>query len=117
MTRACCEPCSGCCAAAGFQPHGFASAESFLNEREIGHLDCILCDLSLPGKSGLELFSHMRALSCSPALVLMTAFDQPDLPERAARCGAAACLLKPFQGTTLIETLSNVIAAARRGVG
>ena len=59
----------------------------------------------------------MRALPASPALVLMTAFDQPDLPERAARCGAAACLLKPFQGTTLIETLNNVIAAARRRRG
>jgi FixJ family two-component response regulator len=96
--------------AAGFQSVGYDSAESFLIERDVVDVDCVLCDLSLPGKSGLELFAQLQVQPALPPLILMTAFDRPDLRERAAKCGAAAYLTKPFPGNVLIEIVSHSIA-------
>jgi two-component system response regulator FixJ len=94
---------------AGFACASFASADALLargfDERSV----CVISDLRLPGMSGLDLLSSMRASGIALPLVLITAHEAPGLREEAMRRGAAAFLPKPFRGTTLLQTVSAAI--------
>jgi FixJ family two-component response regulator len=94
--------------AADFECDAYASAEALLARGGGGDAACVVSDLKLPGKSGLELLDEMRARGGWPPLVLITAHDAPGLREEALRRGAAAYLAKPFRGTALLEVLNSL---------
>src|ERR1035437_2294914 len=57
--------------AAGFEPHGFASAEEFLATPAPHRAACLLLDLELPGASGLDLLErHFRGSSACPVIII-----------------------------------------------
>ena len=94
--------------AADFECDAYTSAEALLARGGGGDAACVVSDLKLPGKSGLELLDEMRARGGWPPLVLITAHDAPGLREEALRRGAAAYLAKPFRGTALLEVLNSL---------
>ena len=66
---------------------------------------CVVSDLKLPGMSGLELLSELRARGAGSPVILITAHDSPALRAEAARLGAAAYLAKPFLGSELLTAI------------
>src|SRR4051794_37085906 len=48
------------------------SAEAFIEEHSVHNFDCILADQNLPGMSGLEFASYLRARAIGTPLILMT---------------------------------------------
>src|SRR3954462_5392734 len=56
------------------------------------HPDLMLVDLRMPGISGLETSARLARLSPRPVVVLVSADDQPRLPELALAHGAIAFL-------------------------
>ena len=66
--------------------------------------DIAILDIKMPGLDGLsaarEITSERRA-----AVLILTAFSQRDLIERARDAGALAYLVKPFQRTELIPAV------------
>ena len=66
--------------------------------------DIAILDIKMPGLDGLsaarEISSERRA-----AVLILTAFSQRDLIERARDAGALAYLVKPFQRTELIPAV------------
>lgn len=71
--------------------------------------DVALCDVHLPGASGLWLADRIRNLSPTTAIVLITADDQI-APSESLRPGIVSYLVKPV---TLDELDSAVHAAVR----
>jgi FixJ family two-component response regulator len=94
--------------AAGFGCAAYASAEGLLARGVDEDSACVICDLRLPGMSGLELLATLRERDISLPFILVTAHDSPGLRQQAMQCGAAAHLAKPFRGTALIETIRQV---------
>jgi len=56
----------------------------------------IVSDVRMPGWTGLDLLEHLRDRGSDLPVVLITAFGDRDMHERAARLGAVAVLDKPF---------------------
>jgi two-component system response regulator AtoC len=64
--------------------------------------DLVLCDLKLPGASGLDvLASYARKVP----IILMTAFSNQDIATQAASCGAFDYIRKPIFPDDLLFTL------------
>ena len=91
--------------AAGFGCAAYASADALLAHGVDEDSVCVISDLRLPGMSGLELLEMLRERKSSMPFILITAHDTPGLREKAASCGAAAYLSKPFRGTTLLDAV------------
>lgn len=79
-----------------------------LNEREY---ELLLCDINMPGMSGLELVQYVRGKYPRTAIVMVTGLDSPELATVAISNGAYGYILKPFETN---EVLINVANALRR---
>ncbi len=70
--------------------------------------DVVLCDLRMPGMTGIEVWEQVRASACvPPAAVLMTAAVEG---ARLAAQHGMAFLEKPFNFETLRATIDAAIA-------
>ena len=59
--------------------------------------DLILTDISLPGKSGLDVMRHARAVDPEVAVILMTGYASMQTAIDALRQGASDYFTKPFE--------------------
>jgi DNA-binding NtrC family response regulator len=75
--------------------------------------DLVVLDISLPGKSGLELLKELRAQGNACEVVLITAFADLDMAIEALRAGAGDLLLKPFRVTQVLSSIQQGLERAR----
>lgn len=92
----------------------FDRAEAFMAEFESARFDCLITDVSMPGRSGLELQERLRELGSSMPVIVITADTSPATRERALRGGAYACLTKPVNDELLFHLLQNALDYAGR---
>jgi two-component system response regulator AtoC len=86
----------------GYQTDSALSGDEGLARLTSAEFDLVLCDLKLPGASGLEVLSrHARRVP----IILMTAFSNQDIAGQAASCGAFDYLRKPIFPDDLLFTL------------
>lgn len=97
--------------AAGFSSAEFASAEEALADPASEDAACVISDMRLPGKSGLDLLTELRARNVESPLILITAYDNSGLREEASR-RCAAYLIKPLLGTELLNAVRVAIEPA-----
>tara|TARA_B110000438_G_scaffold276224_1_gene297799 strand:+ start:706 stop:1308 length:603 start_codon:yes stop_codon:yes gene_type:complete len=72
--------------------------------------DVVILDVKMPGLDGIEAASRI-ANSYDTAVVILTAFSQRDLIDRAVEVGALAYLVKPFDRSELVPAIE--VARAR----
>jgi FixJ family two-component response regulator len=94
---------------AGYDVHGFASAEEFLGCGGIQSFACLITDIHMPGMSGIELKQHLAAGRCPLPVIMITARDDPGLEAKAIESGAACFLRKPFEADVLIRCLEGAL--------
>lgn len=72
--------------------------------------DVLILDLMLPGRSGLEILSEMRADAALAALpvLMLTARGQSRDRDAAERAGASDFLAKPFANADLLAAVSRL---------
>lgn len=82
--------------------------------RMVGELkpDLAILDVRMPGLDGIEVAREIVA-ERSAAVLILTAFGQRELVERAAEAGALAYLVKPWQRTDLIPAIEMALARHR----
>lgn len=97
--------------ASDFDVQLFRSAEEFLASSDWLGSDCLLIDATLPGASGPELQTLLRARNSSIPLVFMTGYDDAELKSRVISSGATDCLYKPFEEDELLASLERAMAA------
>jgi DNA-binding NtrC family response regulator len=90
-----------------------ASAEEAEALFERHRFDLVILDISLPGKSGIELLKDMRAAGNISEVVLITAFADLDTAIEALRAGAGDFLLKPFRVTQVLSAFKQGLERAR----
>lgn len=86
------------CQTANTAEEGIEKATSF-------QPDVILCDIVMPGKSGIDILDDIRRKSPEAAIIMMTAFGTLETAIDAFRKGAADYILKPL----IIEDVTNKI--------
>ena len=81
---------------------------------EIGRIDVVLLDLTMPRMDGIETLAALRRIAPEIPVVLTSGYGSTRLdddPEN--RCRPDAVLPKPYAAEDLVETLKRVMAARR----
>lgn len=66
--------------------------------------DLVMMDVQMPGVDGITAASQIAAERIAP-VVMLTAFSQRELVERAREAGAMAYLVKPFTASDLVPAI------------
>ena len=96
----------------GYDSVGFSSAEEFQNHGDFKSACCVVLDINLNNKSGIELRHRLRAAGISLPVIYITANDSPAVRMAAIKSGCIAYLTKPFRAKSLIEPIDRVAASA-----
>ena len=83
----------------------FGSAEQFLDSGARHKAACLIADIRMPGMSGLELQTKLKAERCRIPIIFITAHGDAKMQTQAMRDGAAKFLAKPFDNAVLLEAL------------
>lgn len=84
-------------------------AEAFLSGGE--RPDLAILDVSMPGRSGLELAERLHSFDHIP-FMLLTAYSDREIVDRASACGALGYLVKPVDTPQLLPTIKAALARA-----
>jgi len=71
--------------------------------------DAVVCDVRMPKRSGLEVLERVHGGEREMPVVLITAFGDADVHERAERLGAACVLDKPFDLDDLVFAIWTLV--------
>lgn len=77
--------------------------------------DLALVDLYLPGLSGMEVLRQMRLQAPECRVVMMTAFETPELVEEFRRSGAEGFVAKHAPFSNLLAVIQGVAAGKTNG--
>jgi len=78
---------------------------------EVEPIELVLCDVNMPGGSGLELVRAIADGDSDAAIVMLSGVDDPAVANEALAIGAFGYLVKPIGGN---EALINVSSNLRR---
>jgi len=71
--------------------------------------DLVIMDVKMPRRDGIDAAAEIASKRIAP-IVVLTAFSQRDLVERAREAGAMAYLVKPFSITDLIPAIELAVS-------
>jgi FixJ family two-component response regulator len=91
----------------GYTAEAFASAEEFLNSRHFPRTSCLIADVQMPGMTGLELHRHLVASGKTIPTILITAYPDDNVRERALSDGVVCYLSKPFDESDLLNCIRS----------
>ena len=91
----------------GFGIHAFEAAEPVMT-LDISQFDCAIVDIHLPGKNGLELVDHLRAVGYEIPVIFITANDLPE-NEQSRIQKSDQLIQKPFDIASLEQALTHVL--------
>ncbi len=88
----------------------FRTCESLLAEiHEASPPDIVLMDIGLPGMSGIEGISRLKAISPTTEVIMLTVFDDNDNLVRAIAAGASGYLHKSSSMDEIATSLKTVL--------
>ena len=92
----------------------FASANEFLNSEKLTETSCLITDVQMPGISGIELQARLKSSGHRIPVIVITAFPDESIRERAMQLGALSFLTKPFDDATLTDCLDRALHSGSR---
>jgi len=94
----------------GYQVVGEASdGQEAVDLAESLRPDLVIMDVKMPRRDGIDAAAEIAAKRIAPVVVL-TAFSQRDLVEKARDAGAMAYLVKPFSITDLVPAIEVAVS-------
>lgn len=93
---------------------GFDCSQAF-NTREARRLlndrvfPLILCDINMPGESGLNLIADLLSTRNDAAVIMITAEEDREISRRAINLGVYSYLVKPFSESQLRISIDNAL--------
>lgn len=89
--------------AEGLSPKCFGSAEEFLESGLLRDVACLITDIRMPGMSGLDLQTRLKADGYKTPIIFITAHGDARVRIQAMREGAVEFLMKPFDDHVLLD--------------
>lgn len=75
-----------------------------------GGFDLLLLDLSMPGRSGIDLIRQIKVEAPKLPMLILTMHDEEQYAVRTIRAGAQGYLTKESAGTQLVSAIRRVAA-------
>jgi two-component system C4-dicarboxylate transport response regulator DctD len=98
---------------AGLQAHGVDSAEGAQTWLKPGFSGVVVCDVQLPGDSGLQLLHALKEQDPELPVILVTGHGDIGMAVEAMRDGAWDFIEKPFSAEHLVEVVRRALAQRR----
>jgi FixJ family two-component response regulator len=93
----------------GFAVRAFASAEEYSSSNQPGNTDCLLLDVRMPGRSGIELQRELVAGHSNIPVIIITAYEDESVRAQAMSYHARDILIKPFSEEALLNAISKAL--------
>ena len=88
----------------------FPDAESMLRELAEHDIACVISEINLPGKSGIQLVEEMQRMGRKVPTILLTSDGDVPTAVSALQAGAVDFIEKPFIDRQLLERVQKAVA-------
>ena len=95
----------------GISVECFTSADDFIARLKSMSVSCVVSDVRMPGRSGLDLQDGMSKAGSAIPLILITGHGDIAMAVRAIKKGAFDFVEKPFDAQKLADTIRQAIAS------
>jgi len=93
----------------GYSVEEFPSAADFLASRFLPETACLITDVHMPGMTGLELHGRLINLGYAIPTILVTAYFDEVVRDRALKAGVVCYLGKPMDDEDLERCLRSAL--------
>jgi FixJ family two-component response regulator len=97
----------------GLHTKQFSSVLDFLNSEPADGPTCLVLDIRMPGRSGLELQRELAAANRQLPIIFITAHGDIPMTVQAMKAGAIEFLTKPFRDQELLDAVEAGLARDR----
>jgi two-component system response regulator FixJ len=94
----------------GLASRAFASGSDFLSDSDALDAGCILLDMRMPRKNGLQVQAELAERGCNMPVIAMTGFGTVEVAVQSMKLGSMDLLEKPFDRDTLMTALKQAFA-------
>jgi FixJ family two-component response regulator len=91
----------------------FASAQEFLASAQAGRAACLVLDVRLPGRSGLDFYDDLVKANMRLPVVFISGHGDIPMTVRAMKAGAVEFLTKPVRHQELLDAIQLAIEQSR----
>jgi FixJ family two-component response regulator len=98
---------------AGFEVKTFGSAAEFLESPQAEGPACLVLDVRMPGKSGLDLQRDLTQGGIELPIIFVTGHANIPMTVRAMKAGAVEFLTKPYRRNDLLQAIRGAIERDR----
>lgn len=98
----------------GYHVTGFADGHSFLAAARNRLPACIILDVHMPGRSGLDILKELNAKHYPVPIFIISGQGDIPMAVEAIKHGALDFIEKPFDAETVVTRVRDAIAAAAR---
>ena len=98
----------------GYRSVTFADAEAFLSAWQPDWAGCVVADLRLPGRTGIELQTELRARHSPLPFIIITAHGDVPTARTAFQASAVDFLEKPFDHAQLRAAIDSAFSMEGR---
>ena len=99
---------------AGYNVISFSSSEEFLEQEPAEDPGCIILDVNLGGKTGLELQDELIGLDCNLPIIFITGRGNVRMSVATMKKGAVNFLEKPFDDDELLKSVDDAVQLSRK---
>jgi two-component system response regulator FixJ len=94
----------------GFAVTAYVSGDEFIDRMTATPGGCLLIDVRMPGRGGLEVQEELRARGIALPVVVITGHGDVPLAVRAMKAGAADFVEKPFSDEVILASIRRALA-------
>lgn len=97
----------------GLNVQTYETAQEYLAAAHPNMSGCLVLDVRLPGKSGLELQHQLAESDVARPIIFITGHGDIPMSVRAMKAGAVEFLTKPFRDQDLLDAVQQAIGLDR----
>src|SRR5262245_38547204 len=97
----------------GLEVRAFASPQEFLASARPDAPSCLVLDVRLPGRSGLDFQRELAETGGALPIIFITGHGDIPMSVRAMKAGAVEFLTKPFRDQDLLDAIHLAIERDR----
>jgi FixJ family two-component response regulator len=93
----------------GFQVELFASVQDYLGNGQLDRPGCLILDVRLPGRSGLDFLDDLTKANAHVPVIFISGVADVPMSVRAMKAGAVEFLTKPVRHQDLLEAVQSAV--------
>ena len=95
----------------GYKVTGFSDGAAFLAAAHARTPTCVLLDVQMPGRSGLDILRELNAQQYPAPIFIISGVGDIPMAVQAIRNGALDFIEKPFDRRTVVSRVRDAVAA------